>query len=245
MPTKMSKLMDKFICPQSFPKNLLSPEESLRLNLEQKAKNKEQDIIYNKLNSGIPSPFINKKLELISPANKAQKKALEFLLSWDPIENHILPFLYGPPGTGKSYLAKTFVNTAITKTGLTAKYVSLPLFFLEKATTFNSANSYSYITPLLNSYVLVLDDLGPNSITKNTLNILHIILDNRLELRKPTLITSNVAINEIAKTLASSSSNINECTAIEDRIIDLCHPIKMDGTSIRIRKAIKRKGSKK
>lgn len=108
--------------------------------------------------------------------------------------------LLGKTGTGKTFLASCFAekSSALGKT-----VVFLTAFsFVERAlsyhTTFDEKKS-SYLTPLLDCDVLIIDDLGTESIFKNvTLEYLYHIVNERQLKERTTFITSNLSIDEFA-----------------------------------------------
>lgn len=107
--------------------------------------------------------------------------------------------LMGKPGTGKTFLASCVAN-AIMQRGFSV--VFLTAFeaverMLKYHTTFNESKS-SYLAPLLDCDLLVIDDLGSESMFKNvTVEYFFHIVNERMLSGKTTLITSNLTINEI------------------------------------------------
>lgn len=109
--------------------------------------------------------------------------------------------LIGAPGTGKTFLATCFANDCAEKG---KSVVMLTAFsFVDRAlkyhTTFDD-NKAEYLAPLLETDVLVIDDLGTESIFKNvTLEYLYHIINERQLKGLTTVITSNLSVDAIAK----------------------------------------------
>ncbi len=103
--------------------------------------------------------------------------------------------LYGATGTGKTFLASCMANKILSRgmsvTALTAfGFVNRVLKY---HTTFNE-EKLSHLTPLLDSDLLVIDDLGTESILKNvTLEYLYMVLSERINSGKLTLVTTNLS----------------------------------------------------
>ncbi len=107
--------------------------------------------------------------------------------------------LLGGTGTGKTFLAGCAAEFALSRgesvTAVTA------FDFVQRAlnyhTTFDDRKQ-SYIRPLLDSSLLIIDDLGTESVFKNiTLEYLYTVLNERMYKNKLTLFTSNLSSDAI------------------------------------------------
>ena len=108
--------------------------------------------------------------------------------------------LIGSAGTGKTFLASCFAGEC-SALGKTVVFITA-FNFVDRAlkyhTTFDQ-NKAEYLEPLLETDVLVIDDLGTESIFKNvTLEYLYHIINERQLKGLTTVITSNLSVNNIA-----------------------------------------------
>lgn len=147
-------------------------------------------------NSGI-SNRLNEKFETAKSVSKEFDLAANFLKQWcckfpDVTKKTI--FISGQTGIGKTFLAACVVNELIEKGGYA--------FF---TTAFNLNNIFiayfkakddekdEILQPLLESDVLIVDDLGTEPILSNiTLNYLYLVLNERMIAGKSTIINSNL-----------------------------------------------------
>ncbi|MGD9901070.1 MAG: ATP-binding protein [Spirochaetales bacterium] len=100
----------------------------------------------------------------------------------------------GETGTGKTYLTKTLAKEAISK-GYNAYYVTafnLNNTLLKYHTTFSDDKLY-ILEPILNSDLLIIDDLGIEPVLKNvTIEYLLLVINERLQNNKSTIINTNL-----------------------------------------------------
>jgi len=102
--------------------------------------------------------------------------------------------LLGNTGTGKTHIISCIANRLIKRGENILPVTAFELInrALAYHTTHNS-DKLSHLTPLLDSDLLIIDDLGTESILKNvTLEYLYLILNERLVKGKHTIITTNL-----------------------------------------------------
>lgn len=108
--------------------------------------------------------------------------------------------LVGTPGTGKTYLASAIVGAAMEK-GLSAVAVTAFDFVrraLDYHTQFSIQNYVDRFTPMLDCDLLVIDDLGRESILKNvTMEYLYTVVNERWLNKKRTVITTNLSPKDL------------------------------------------------
>ena len=147
-------------------------------------------------------------------------------------------FIYGPPGSGKTHLLAScmreiIINAKEEVNGLHAKFRSVPEMYLEIKSTFSRdldlttnqlVEKYSFLP------YLFLDDLGAERITDFTVEILYIILNNRIansEGGLRTFITSNYDLEQLQNKMDDR---------IASRIAEHCEIIKISKPDYRVKK---------
>ena len=108
-------------------------------------------------------------------------------------------FLFGPTGAGKTHLA-TGMMRALIEQGRDCQYVTMPELLMHLKKSFDPSQS-SCEEDLLANYstsILILDDLGVGPITEWVRQIVHLLLDKRDRYLKPTILVSNLRLEEIA-----------------------------------------------
>ena len=145
-------------------------------------------------------------------------------------------YLYGNPGTGKSYLMKGICNY-YAKTNKTVSFVQVPLL-IQELKQFMTDNEYRQrvMNHLRYSDVLVLDDIGAESITQWTRDeILLPVLDERMNKQMKTYFTSNYSMEELEQQyrLVNKPNNTIASLRILERIRTLSKPVQLSGKSRR------------
>jgi IstB-like ATP binding protein len=107
---------------------------------------------------------------------------------------------WGPTGAGKSYGAIQELNTPL-RTGSPAKFISIPRYIGELRDTAMLEPHEEHVRLLRSAAVTryaVLDDLGAEKLTEFANEQLYLLIDGRAAKGLPTLVTSNLSIQEIA-----------------------------------------------
>ncbi len=130
------------------------------------------------------------------------KKMYEKIENWcDKIEDSEYKnlLLSGKTGVGKTYLVECICNKLIKK-DMSVCFLSafaLNNLFLKFHTTFDDTKS-TLLDGVLNSDVLIIDDLGTEPKYKNvTEEYFYLVLNERLTKNKKTIITTNLLLQEI------------------------------------------------
>ncbi len=119
----------------------------------------------------------------------------EYANSFEPIKSANLLFM-GKTGLGKTHLSLAIVSEIIKK-GFAPIYGSAEnLFSAVTAEKFRSDGNETY-NALLNCDLLVIDDLGTEAVTSITKSMLYNIVNTRIMTRRPTIISTNLGIEEI------------------------------------------------
>jgi DNA replication protein DnaC len=113
--------------------------------------------------------------------------------------------LWGPPGTGKSYAMAAYARECVLA-GYAVRRIGYELLCLQLRDTFKPkslATEWTVIEPLVNCDMLFIEDVGTTKAvgveeSDFSVRTLQVLLDTRLEYCKPTFITSNKSLENIA-----------------------------------------------
>jgi DNA replication protein DnaC len=209
-----------------FPKPSRTEQEILRISTEWAKKAK------------VPPRYIGAHLGQFPDIHK--QRAKEFVNG----DNGGL-FLSGPRGTGKTHLAVAILKERfavatrreleeseapwdIQTSQISAQFVTVPFLLMEIRATFGRTGvdtEKDLIDKYSNARILILDDLGAEKTTDWSISTLYIIIDRRYSNMRPTIITSNLSIEEIAEEIEDR---------IASRIAEMCKIIRMEGKDRRV-----------
>ena len=108
-------------------------------------------------------------------------------------------YMYGATGLGKTHLSLAIANEAARK-GFNVLYYSAQNLFsaLEKEKFTSGAGTTE--ADVEDCDLLIIDDLGSEYSTRFTVSALYNIINTRLNLSKPSIISTNLSITELEKT---------------------------------------------
>jgi DNA replication protein DnaC len=108
--------------------------------------------------------------------------------------------LLGSTGTGKTYLSAALLNYFFDQ-GDEIYYINSRHFFqaIQEAIKMDQ-NQYGAIKKFIDQDILILDDIGAGRTTEWQQEMLLELIDGRSESSKPTIITSNLSLENIDKT---------------------------------------------
>ena len=136
-------------------------------------------------------------------------------------------FIFGPTGTGKTHLA-TAMMRAFIEQGRDCQYVTVPELLMRLKRSFDSSQPSSEEELLVNysTSILILDDLGVGPITEWVRQVIHLLLDKRDRYLKPTIVVSNLRLEEIADLFGEP---------IASRIAGMCQIVALEGEDRRLK----------
>lgn len=166
---------------------------------------------------------------------KYTKICKRYVEEWDKMKLDNMGILFcGSVGTGKTFLACCVAN-ALLDNLVPICITNFPKI-LNKMQTMNGNERQKLIDDLQRYQLLVIDDLGTERDTQYTAEQVFNIVDTRLRSNLPTLITTNLSIEEMENTRDMQYHRIY------DRILEMC-PIRivMSGDSHRKENAAKKR----
>lgn len=155
---------------------------------------------------------------------------------WDNMRAQSMGLLlYGPVGVGKSFFAACIANELIER-GIPARMTSFPEIVNTMQGMYGSRQEY--LDRLVSYPLLVIDDLGVERGSDYMLEMVYSVVNTRYQTGLPLIVTTNIPIEEIKE-----PANL-KYQRIYDRILERCHPVKIEGKSLR-REAVKAKFSER
>lgn len=121
----------------------------------------------------------------------------------------------GPVGSGKTFLACAAAN-ALIDNGLEVLFVIVPDLLDQIRASYDTSNSdteHDLMDSARSVAVLILDDLGAHNYTDWVRNKLYTIINYRLNNRLPTLITTNLDLQDLEQYLGQRTTS---------RIVQMC-----------------------
>lgn len=155
----------------------------------------------------IPSHILDATFDDIEPDPQrlaAITAAVKFCSTFVPGETTEGLYLYGPMGVGKSRIAGAIAQE-LAKCDIDVLMVYVPDFLLEVKDAIGSKTETveNKLDSLRSASVLILDDIGAETLTIWTRDeVIGPILQRRME-RLPTIYTSNLTVNELRHHLAN------------------------------------------
>jgi DNA replication protein DnaC len=139
--------------------------------------------------TGGPAPA---RAQLTAARAVAQRYANDFLTPRGFAQAGLV--FIGPPGVGKTHLAVSVLVDVIERYAVRGRFVELSTFFNQLVSTFGEASAepkQAVLAPLMESQLLVLDELGSQQPTPWIRDVLYLVINTRYARRLPTLFTTN------------------------------------------------------
>jgi DNA replication protein DnaC len=177
----------------------------------------------------VPRRFQQKRLEDFDSTYQkgAWKIARRYVEQFEAIRGESkngLCFI-GPPGTGKSHLAYGILNSLLGK-GVPGVCGSVPeIMDLLRPQVGLGQEAQERLELLKTLDVVILDDLGAERNTEWVTERLYVIINARYNEMLPTIITSNLELEELEK--------LPGWERITSRLFEMCHVVVVDGPDYR------------
>lgn len=127
-------------------------------------------------------------------------------------------YLYGGAGTGKTFLA-SLIAKSFALDGLQVEFKNVPALFDELKSHFDG-DVQGILTRYFESDLLILDDLGAGQMSEWSVGVIGLILNERYNSNRLTVVTSNFDLRGLEERLASKDSY--SATRIISRLKEMC-----------------------
>ena len=173
-------------------------------------------------NRGVPRRYIDCTLDNFRAIDTPRKRALKIARGYaeKQIDTGGGLFLTGTNGAGKTHLAVAIMRELILTDHLSCRFVKIPELLFDIRDHIGRGLSEKDIIDKYKDYdYLFLDELGVEKVSEWVLQDLYLILDGRSGALKPTIITSNLGLEEIEEHIGPR---------FVSRIVEMCKSVLME-----------------
>lgn len=212
-------------------------EQFLRLLIRQNEveaqrllKQKKQQQIQKLLEkSGVGRRFQERTFNTFQPDKDKQEAyqiSLEFAQNFDRQTRGIL--FFGEVGRGKTHLAAAIANSLIAEL-YTVMFGNITNIISLIRATYNRDSQLTegeILNVLTKADLLVLDDLGKENHSDNTISLIYQLVNRRYEDNRLLVATSNLTSEELSRKFGPATFS---------RLVEMCRPIKLVGQDWRLK----------
>ncbi len=175
-----------------------------RYRVEKEAQDKHSAWVSKMGAAGIPERFRSRTLASYTATNAGQKRALVFMTEYSEQFSRVSEtgrsaILCGKPGTGKTHLA-IGVALHVIELGKSAAFTTVQRIILRVKDSWRKDSSESeseVLNMLVYPDLLIIDEIGVQFGTEFEKNFMFLLLNERYEKRRPTILLSNLTVVEI------------------------------------------------
>ena len=198
-------------------------------------------------NAGIPLRYAHCEFEnfevtpsdRFDPSMDRAKLVAEKFVDEYPMSQPFGLLFMGPQGVGKTHLAVGIIKDLIRRKSVPCLFCTFPELLKQIQNSYNpvsQASELSLLAPVLETEVLVLDELGAQNPSSWVRDTVAYVLNYRYNENKVTVLTTNFRDEDERKApKVGITDTLSERIGVRmrSRLLEMCKTIKMDGNDFR------------